>query len=651
MKKITFLLVLFLTACFNLPAQTNLIVGGDFDRDNWLKPGTPNLWTFDKVELKHLDGKPYQGNTGWCYIEVTPSAEGTMRNYVENDNMEPDYASMKVKDGTQLKIVFWAMSESENTIKISTPWIGANNADNGNWTSEDITLKDGKWKKYTVYTNSAAEGTVKAGLKVLFTSANGKICFDDFAVYETDGTQTAGKIVIELEDGSQENGGQGEDGGTEPVNDNLFKYGDFEQLNPKNNKPMGWYIPTSAAFDLVKKDLSEDTNGKLALRIYPSPGVTLSTNVEGNPNILAIKEGCTYNLLFYAKAQDATDKLSMRFNFYLDDEKTGNPLYVAKEISLTTDWQLYMYEFTAPYDVNSASFTISFSTDNGYIFFDDFQMFGVSDEGDDKVTPIDGVVPMGGLFYLLQDGYAVVSPEADEDGVNYNETNRPRGEIEIPAIIKVKGVTYPVTEIAASAFDGCQDVTSVIIPDAVTKIGNYAFQNCKSLESIEISSKLEEIGFYAFYQCSALRNVTLPATLQTISDRAFGECTGLETFEMRSTTPASINTGKEIFFHVDRSVVELKVPEGSEDAYANLYPWSSFKRLETGIFAVETAQAQVVLVDGQFTVKAQQPVQVAVYNLSGKLVYNTHTKQSSVKLEKGIYVMKLGNESRKIFVK
>ena len=70
-------------------------------------------------------------------------------------------------------------------------------------------------------------------------------------------------------------------------------------------------------------------------------------------------------------------------------------------------------------------------------------------------------------------------------------------EISIPSMIDGKRVTA----IGESAFSGCGDLQSVLIPDGVTKIGMWAFSGCSGLKSVIIPGSVRDVGFYAFSSC------------------------------------------------------------------------------------------------------------------------------------------------------
>ena len=82
----------------------------------------------------------------------------------------------------------------------------------------------------------------------------------------------------------------------------------------------------------------------------------------------------------------------------------------------------------------------------------------------------------------------------------------------------------PVTVIDWYAFENCNKLKSVSIPDTVTHISRFAFAHCISLETVNMPSSLYSIEQYAFYDCPKLRGVELPDGLAIIEQRAFCGC-------------------------------------------------------------------------------------------------------------------------------
>lgn len=52
------------------------------------------------------------------------------------------------------------------------------------------------------------------------------------------------------------------------------------------------------------------------------------------------------------------------------------------------------------------------------------------------------------------------------------------GKVVVPEKVSYNGRIYSVTSIGEHAFDGCESLASITIPNSVTSIGDSAFMNC-----------------------------------------------------------------------------------------------------------------------------------------------------------------------------
>ncbi len=64
----------------------------------------------------------------------------------------------------------------------------------------------------------------------------------------------------------------------------------------------------------------------------------------------------------------------------------------------------------------------------------------------------------------------------------------------------------------------------VIVGQGVTSIGSSAFQDCENLETVRLPNTLTALGEAAFLRCGKLTNVSLPASLKSVGEDCFTGC-------------------------------------------------------------------------------------------------------------------------------
>ena len=96
---------------------------------------------------------------------------------------------------------------------------------------------------------------------------------------------------------------------------------------------------------------------------------------------------------------------------------------------------------------------------------------------------------------------------------------------------------YPVTYIGNSAFEKCEELVEVVIPNSVTIIDYWAFQGCSSLTSVLIPNSVTTIDELAFADCTSLTSVHIPASVTNIVDSIFNTCSSLTNITVDENNP------------------------------------------------------------------------------------------------------------------
>ena len=208
--------------------------------------------------------------------------------------------------------------------------------------------------------------------------------------------------------------------------------------------------------------------------------------------------------------------------------------------------------------------------------------------------------------------YKVENGEATIIGYNKNGLG---GEITLPSTYTDENGTYPVTAVAADAFNGngnnysntdaeaLSQITKITVPASIVTVGDRGFNsvgryqtrawNLKeivfeaedvtfgksaigsntSLTSVTLPSKLTELGSSMFAGDTALEKITIGASVTKVGELAFSGCTALTEVTFAGTTPpempkstSSYPTGQYPFAKCTQELL-LRVPASAQSAY------------------------------------------------------------------------------------
>ena len=137
-----------------------------------------------------------------------------------------------------------------------------------------------------------------------------------------------------------------------------------------------------------------------------------------------------------------------------------------------------------------------------------------------------------GIYYNIKSA-SDLTAAVTYKGNSYDEiSNEYSGEVIIPETVVYKSKVLKVTSISRYAFNGCKNLTSVVIGNNVTSIIDETFSQCSNLTSVVIGNSVTSIGDDAFSQCKNLTSVVIGNNVTSIGDDAFFGCSRLTSIEI-----------------------------------------------------------------------------------------------------------------------
>ena len=131
-----------------------------------------------------------------------------------------------------------------------------------------------------------------------------------------------------------------------------------------------------------------------------------------------------------------------------------------------------------------------------------------------------------------------------------------------PAGLSEYTIPNNIATIGERAFESCEILSHVVIPNAVVQIGRAAFCNCGLLDLV-LPDSVREIECDAFAGCQKLKQVQLPAGSITIGRGAFLGCDSLEIFsgECVTSDQRCVAIQGELVAFAPAHLLEYRIPE------------------------------------------------------------------------------------------
>ena len=189
--------------------------------------------------------------------------------------------------------------------------------------------------------------------------------------------------------------------------------------------------------------------------------------------------------------------------------------------------------------------------------------------------------------------------------------------------IKTVMITGNVSNIGSNSFNGCQNLTSISLPESIVVIGDSAFSHCSNLSHINFPNNVISIGMNAFYGCYSLTDIVLPAGV-TVYPEAFAYCGFHEI-----TIPANIDLHGNTFHHCDK-LTKVTLGKGVYSRYNIRNIFAGCNNLTDTIYPEKKIIPDIrweLSDDGILTLTGEGDISYLCYN---RIIFPWHSKADKI---------------------
>ncbi|MGN1418668.1 MAG: leucine-rich repeat domain-containing protein [Acutalibacteraceae bacterium] len=131
------------------------------------------------------------------------------------------------------------------------------------------------------------------------------------------------------------------------------------------------------------------------------------------------------------------------------------------------------------------------------------------------------------------------------------------GKITVPQTVEIDGKEYAVKSIGDNAFEKCDSITRITIPEGVTTIGAKAFASCTKLETVDIPSTLLTCSYDAFNDCNTVTVNCYKSNYQFFTVYGFAENVKVNVIdgELDEEKTESVNSFVEILRRLIKTIL------------------------------------------------------------------------------------------------